>query len=211
MKDDQLDSGLDASTGAQDDKLASPDYSALKEQLKKELTSDLVSEFDKRYQSLKDKHLSNIDKEITGLKETMTKNLVAAGMTREEVESIIAERFGSTQPIESAGASSVATEAMKSVLDIAGITEDDPDVLTLSKRNLPYAQWVVELKNIVKARSAGVTSGSIQGVPGIGVPALSAENYRSEMLAARGKGPQEAARIRKKYFEAGVNIDEVAF
>lgn len=179
-------------------------------------------------QSVKDRAVAGVRKDLDALKPALEKIFSMAGVNQEQQAQITRELewddmkarvYGSgnaQQPAAPAqgAASGASLEIVKDLgLDIADpqvvelVRESGSDSVTLTRKLAKLA--------IAKASAPQPTTGSAAVIPGGAsasgsTPAQLESQYRKEVMSNRGK-PQAIAEIKERFREQGLNVDSVVF
>lgn len=152
------DSGSDAPTSQSGNQsVSSPSQNVVSEDaLVDKILAKLEPRLRPMVQSIKDKRLSEFEKQIKSISEQTAKGLVESGLSEKEASEAIAQFVPAKPPVVQAdnpGGNRVnASELQRAVLELAGLNESDPDIVLLSQKSTSPDQYALEVRNIVARR-----------------------------------------------------------
>lgn len=203
------------SSGAQGGQPNSVDVSAIVTELKKQL----LPELDKRYQSVKDKRIASLEKEMADFLAKSRDALVADGvMDQETANQTLASllpgqkqtQTTQTQTQTPAGSGNVEIgDVERKILVSMGLKEDDPDVVAASLRTKDFAGRMAEFAKIHERRSQPASQAAVsmpvgQSSGSVSKDALRAA-YNAKLQKIRGDS-WAISLLQKEYREKGLEI-----
>ena len=155
------------------------DPSAIDEEALKAIIEPLVKDaFDRGAQSTKDKRIAKQESRISSLEDTLAQfeDLKADGMSKKQAiqymrtQELLDAQGNETPPVvppaqEPAAQATVAVdEGLSSALNLAGLTSNDADVVTILRDNNDLSKKLIAINALVESRKQVTTPGSAAAV-----------------------------------------------
>lgn len=194
-------------TGDQGDQRVSNDMDALADRILAKLDPIL----DKKLQSIKDKRLGRVERDLDSIQKRLADTLVQkTGMAPEEAEEIAsrlpigqkASETASEPPV--VGKQPTLTDVEKSILSEAGLPETDPDIVALNQRKFADpSHRIAEIAKIVARKNKPGDPAALATNPGEAVNHDLKSQYKSELGKLRPGDTNGYLELIKKYQRAG--------
>jgi len=197
--------------------------SAVDEESLKVILGPMIEDaLSKQAQSVKDKRIAKQESRITSLEDTLAqfKELQDEGMSEKQaLQHMKVDEFLSSQgqaitdvPPEKGPAvqtSVAADEGLSAILNITGLTDNEPDVVEILRKEQPFQAKVIALNSLAESRKQAPKPAAVGNVlpSGTGGPVPAEETLETitEQLAAEMAEPkkdfQKIKELRKKHDE----------